>query len=391
MREFKYIHVIPRESPPPFRSRQLYSPFPAIPEVFSRPLSSSHHSFDFAVSVAMAECFLVSVELENLTEQSDLDLRTLSFLNRVFVRVTPENYPSALSYLQKYFNDFITYCDVTALKSPTDILSLLDNGAVKVSASYSQIKALAENGLKDLGRVILSVDQSTYDRDPEGVVKEIKESLRAVVDTTFVGFHLCGTGADGWQILDLLQKQANPHGDSPSRYMTLAHAEDTWTQFLRAIKAGYVPIVPAGALAIGVEKTPNLIQPHNLIISAIRSDRPDGLFATVVSDEHGICLGLVYSNEKSIETALKLGRGVYHSRSRNKLWIKGDESGDIQELVSIGWDCDADALRFTVRQKGNGECRLPCPFKLDFILTDSRILPLKNLNLFRPLYRALPS
>lgn len=332
----------------------------------------------------------MSVELENLTEQSDLDLRTLSFLSRVFVRVTPENYPSALSYLQKYFNEFITYCDVTALKSPTDILSLLDNGAVKVSASYSQIKALADKGLKDLGRVILSVDQSTYDRDPEGVVKEIKESLRAVVDTTYLGIHLCGTGADGWQILDLLQKQTNPHGDSPSRYVTLTHAEDTWTQYLRAIKAGHVPIVPAGALAIGVEKNPILIQPHNLIIGAIRSDRPDGLFATVVSDEHGICLGLVYSNEKSIETALKLGRGVYHSRSRNKMWIKGDESGDIQELVSIGWDCDADALRFTVRQKGNGKCR-PCPFKLDFILTDSRILPLKNPNLFRPLYRSLPS
>lgn len=342
----------------------------------------------------MAECFLVSVELEKLTEQSDLDLRTLSFLNRVFVRVTPENYPSALSHLQKYFNKFTTYCDVTALENPTDIISLLDNGAVKVSASYSQIKALVENGLKDLGRVILYVDQSTYDKDPEGAAKEINHSLRVVVDTTHVGIHLrgagVGAGANGWQILDLLQKQTNSHGDSPIRYVTLAHAEDTWTQYVRAIKAGHVPIVPAGALAIGGEKIPNLIQPYSLIINAIRSDRPDGLFATIVSDEHGICLGLVYSNEKSIETALKLGRGVYHSRSRNKLWIKGDESGDIQELVSIGWDCDADALRFTVRQKGNGKCR-PCPFKLDSILTDSRILPLKNPNLFRPLYRSLPS
>lgn len=332
----------------------------------------------------------MSVELENLTEQSDLDLKTLSFLNRVFVRVTPENYPSALSYLQKHFSEFITYCDVTALKNPTDILSLLDNGAVKVSASYSQIKALAENGLKDLGRVILAVDQLIYDRDPEGAAKEIKDFLRAVVDTTPVGIHLCSAGADGWQILDLLQNKTNPHGDNPSLYVTLAHAEDTWNQYLRAIKAGHVPIVPAGALAFGGEKNPKLIQPYSLIISAIRSDRPDGLFATVVSDEHGICLGLVYSNEKSIETALKLGRGVYHSRSRNKLWIKGDESGDIQELVSIGWDCDADALRFTVRQKGNGKF-CPCPFKMYFILTDSRILPFKNPNLFRPLYRSLPS
>lgn len=297
----------------------------------------------------------MSIELESLTEQSGLDLRTLSFLNRVYVRVTQDNYPSAISFLRKYFNDFTTYCDVTALINPTDIISLLDNGAVKVSASYSQIKALAENGLEDLGRLILSVDQSTYNRDSEAAVKELKDSLRAVFGATYVGIHLCGAGADGWQILDVLQKQENPHGDSPSRYVTLAHAEDTWNQYLRAIKAGHVPIVPTSALAFVGEKNPKLIQPYNLIISALRSDRSDGLFATVVSDEHGVCLGLVYSSEKSIETALKLGRGVYHSRSRNKTWIKGDESGDIQELVSIGWDCDADALRFTVRQKGNGK------------------------------------
>lgn len=338
----------------------------------------------------MAECFLVSVELESLTEQSGLDLRTLSFLRRLYVRVTPENYPSAISFLQEYFNKFSTYCDVTALTNSADIISLLDNGAVKVSVSNSQIKALAENGLEDLGRLILSVDQSTYDRHSEAAVKELKDPMRAVVGATHVGIHLSGAGADGWQILDILQTQTSPHGDGPSRYVTLAHAEDTWNQYLRAIKAGHVPIVPAGALALGGENNPKLIQPYNLIVSAIRSDRPDGLFATVVSDEHGICLGLVYSNEKSIETALKLGRGVYHSRSRNKTWIKGDESGDIQELVSIGWDCDADALRFIVRQKGNGK-RGPSSFEPGLILTDSRILSLKNSNLFWPLYRSLPS
>lgn len=334
----------------------------------------------------MAECFLVSVGLENLTEQSGLDLRILSFLHRLYVRVTPENYLSAISFLQKYFNEFSTYCDVTALANPTDIIALLDNGAVKVSASYNQIKALAENGMEDFGRLILSVDQSTYDGDPEAAANKLKESLQ-VISATCVG-HLCG--ADGWQILDVLQKQTNQHSDGPSRYVSLDRTGDTWNQYSRAIKAGYVPIVPASALALGGEQNTKLIQPYNLIIGAIRSDRPDGLFTTVVSDEHGICLGLVYSNEKSIETALKLGRGVYHSRSRNKTWIKGDESGDIQELVSIGWDCDADALRFIVRQKGNGK-RGSSLFVPDSILTDSRILSLKNSNLFWTLYRSLPA
>jgi phosphoribosyl-ATP pyrophosphohydrolase len=49
-------------------------------------------------------------------------------------------------------------------------------------------------------------------------------------------------------------------------------------------------------------------------------------------------------------------RGVYWSRSRGGLWIKGESSGAVQELLSVGVDCDRDALRFRVRQAGTGFC-----------------------------------
>ena len=88
------------------------------------------------------------------------------------------------------------------------------------------------------------------------------------------------------------------------------------------------------------------------ITSCIRSDRPDGLFTTVVSDEIGRTLGLVYSSRESIIEAVRCGRGVYYSRSRNGLWRKGDTSGNYQELKSVSVDCDGDALLFTVRQLG---------------------------------------
>jgi len=55
---------------------------------------------------------------------------------------------------------------------------------------------------------------------------------------------------------------------------------------------------------------------------------------------------------------LEIGRGVYQSRRRTEPWIKGETSGDIQELISITLDCDADALQFIVRQKGTGKCYL---------------------------------
>ena len=86
------------------------------------------------------------------------------------------------------------------------------------------------------------------------------------------------------------------------------------------------------------------------------SDRPDGLIPTVVVDELGQSLGLVYSSPESINEAVERKRGVYYSRSRQSLWVKGESSGDTQELIRIETDCDRDALRFVVRQSGGGFC-----------------------------------
>lgn len=82
-------------------------------------------------------------------------------------------------------------------------------------------------------------------------------------------------------------------------------------------------------------------------IRCLKSDRPDGLITTVVCDDHGVCLGLVYSNKKSIEAAIFERKGIYHSRSRGGLWRKGDTSGAYQELLAVSYDCDGDALRFS--------------------------------------------
>ncbi len=87
----------------------------------------------------------------------------------------------------------------------------------------------------------------------------------------------------------------------------------------------------------------------------LMSDRPDGLWPTVVTDELGVALGLVYSSADSLRKAIEDRRGVFHSRSRG-LWVKGETSGATQELLRVDSDCDRDALRFTVRQRGQGFC-----------------------------------
>ena len=94
------------------------------------------------------------------------------------------------------------------------------------------------------------------------------------------------------------------------------------------------------------------------IAAPLVSDRPDGLFPTVVADQAGVALGLVYSSADSIRHAVAERRGIYWSRSRQGLWRKGESSGDVQELLRVTPDCDRDAVRFTVRQAGSGFCHL---------------------------------
>lgn len=91
------------------------------------------------------------------------------------------------------------------------------------------------------------------------------------------------------------------------------------------------------------------------IAAPLVSDRADGLFPTVVTDERGAALGLAWSSRVSLQRAVAERRGIYESRRRG-LWVKGESSGDTQELLAVALDCDRDALRFTVRQHGTGFC-----------------------------------
>jgi phosphoribosyl-ATP pyrophosphohydrolase/phosphoribosyl-AMP cyclohydrolase len=87
------------------------------------------------------------------------------------------------------------------------------------------------------------------------------------------------------------------------------------------------------------------------VMAVLQSDRGDGLWPTVVVDQRGVALGLAWSSADSLRRAIESRRGTYQSRSRG-LWVKGETSGAVQELIRVDVDCDRDALRFTVGQTG---------------------------------------
>lgn len=77
-----------------------------------------------------------------------------------------------------------------------------------------------------------------------------------------------------------------------------------------------------------------------------------GLIPTITQDSQGQVLMLAYSNPPAIIKTLTTGTVHYFSRSRNRLWKKGESSGHVQKLIQFNYDCDADTLLYTVTQKG---------------------------------------
>jgi phosphoribosyl-AMP cyclohydrolase len=85
--------------------------------------------------------------------------------------------------------------------------------------------------------------------------------------------------------------------------------------------------------------------------------RPDGLVTAVVQDAATAkVLMVAHMNRAAWEETLSTGCAVYFSRSRNRLWRKGEESGNVQHVREVYVDCDGDAVLLVVEQVGGAAC-----------------------------------
>ncbi len=83
----------------------------------------------------------------------------------------------------------------------------------------------------------------------------------------------------------------------------------------------------------------------------------EGLVPAIAQDAaSGRVLTLAWMNRQALEETAKRGEAVYWSRSRGKLWYKGEESGYVQRVIELRMDCDSDAILLRVEQAGGISC-----------------------------------
>ncbi len=83
----------------------------------------------------------------------------------------------------------------------------------------------------------------------------------------------------------------------------------------------------------------------------------NGLIPAIIQDEQtGEVLMVAYMNRTSLEQTIETGKTHFWSRSRQKYWMKGEESGHVQQVKSVYTDCDADTVLIKVEQVGGAAC-----------------------------------
>ena len=173
--------------------------------------------------------------------------------------------------------------------------------------------------------------------------------LPAVDDAVLVAIRAAAGSADTFRVDVVVPELPEAAFDTIGAY----HIAGINVEVASVAGVAGVAGVAAGAAAGAAGAAVDAEHVGRAIVSCLRTDRADGLYATVVVDECEAALGLVYSSKESVVESMKCGRGVYYSRSRGGLWRKGDTSGAWQALKGIHFDCDSDALKFTVQQHGS--------------------------------------
>jgi len=124
---------------------------------------------------------------------------------------------------------------------------------------------------------------------------------------------------------------------------------------------------------IGMALYTGKIKLEEAFVFLLDFDKNNGLVPTIVQDENSQVLMMAFSSKESMYKTFEINKATYYSRTRKKLWTKGETSGNFQQIIKVRFDCDRDALLFTVKQN-NAACH-----RGDYSCFEDRRFGLKQL------------
>lgn len=235
------------------------------------------------------------------------------------------------------------------VRSREDAVRWLDRGAAKVVLGTAAVPEVLKGLPRD--RVVAALDAWKGEVVVKGWTERTGRTIRQGMETL--------RGLAGGFLVTFVEGEGKEAGFPRRRVEELVAASGEARLTIAggiATAADVAWLDRAGADAqVGMALYRGTLELADAFTAPLQSERADGLWPTIVADERGAALGLVWSSSESVRTAIAEGRGVYHSRKRG-LWRKGESSGAVHSLVRIDADCDRDALRFTVFQEGAGFC-----------------------------------
>uniref|UniRef100_A0A6V2F3Z5 Phosphoribosyl-AMP cyclohydrolase domain-containing protein n=1 Tax=Ditylum brightwellii TaxID=49249 RepID=A0A6V2F3Z5_9STRA len=284
------------------------------------------------------------------TEQGQTDEKEDKKLRKKYMK---QGVALAQSYLSQTLNLDVSIVDVEIVLENEDVLNT--DGCLASCFLDAGCARIVVNGTSDKSEEVMEVCRLPKERMVAHVTLQ-GDSVVVEKKVLDVVSNYAATISVAWETFDLeklsqyqeeMQKLIKEGPDDHIEIVLQIPSSDDIDSILGAVCKkfkghGTIALIDPTATQLGMS-----------FAACCRTDRPDGLYTTVVCTRSNEALGLVYSSKESIVAALECGRGVYYSRSRKGLWRKGDTSGHFQSLHRIDVDCDSDAIRFMVTQHGD--------------------------------------
>ncbi|WBW72581.1 phosphoribosyl-AMP cyclohydrolase/phosphoribosyl- ATP pyrophosphohydrolase His7 [Schizosaccharomyces osmophilus] len=272
-------------------------------------------------------------------------LEWLQYVGCLETRVFPEHFEKSLEKVKKISESVDLIVDTTTGLSIEECVKILNAGALAILVDEEVLQELS-----DISPSRLIFKTNTTD------IKKIEELCKFAGSFQWIAKTQDYPPEFFEKASKLIRKSVLPAGGNRMLYLEFPVKPSVETLASISLHS-VVPVVTSEYLTVNSEAEPDKLHLSDMVMIDAKTDRKDGLYSTLVVNELGVALGLVYSSKESVAESLKTGTGVYQSRKRG-LWYKGATSGAVQKLLRIDLDCDGDCLRFIVHQTGKGFCHL---------------------------------